>query len=240
MDIFVGTSGWFYPWNEEGTLDWYISNSGLNAVELNSSFYRFPFPNMVRSWARKGEGLRWSIKVNRLITHTFRFSNRAFELWKKFHNLFTPLDQSIDFYLFQLSPSTSPKEISLIEDFIEKTELRERFALEARNIEWYDERWVDWASNLGITLVSVDSPEFPLHIYNTSGSVYLRMHGRTEWYNHLYSDEELKEVMVKVLNSKPEKAYIFFNNNHGMLINSRRMLSMFEELKINYSCCNNS
>lgn len=204
----------------------------MNAVELNSSFYRFPFTSMVKSWARKGEGLRWAIKVNRLITHTFRFSDRAFELWRKFHNLFTPLDHYIDFYLFQLSPSTTPKAINLIEDFVKKTRLQERFALEARNIEWYDGEWVDWASSIGITLVSVDSPEFPLDIYNTSGSVYLRMHGRTEWYNYLYSDEELKKVMEKIFNSKPEKTYIFFNNNHGMLINSRRMLSIFEELKL--------
>jgi uncharacterized protein YecE (DUF72 family) len=55
------------------------------------------------------------------------------------------------------------------------------------------------------------------------------MHGRTEWYAHLYSNEELKEVVKKILNAKPKKAYVFFNNDHAMLVNSRRMLSMFEE-----------
>ncbi|MEM2358961.1 MAG: DUF72 domain-containing protein, partial [Nitrososphaerota archaeon] len=35
---FVRTSGWLYDWNSGGTLDWYLANSGLNAVELNASF----------------------------------------------------------------------------------------------------------------------------------------------------------------------------------------------------------
>ncbi|MEM4399353.1 MAG: DUF72 domain-containing protein [Candidatus Nitrosocaldus sp.] len=72
MESFIGTSGWFYPWNPDGSLDWFVRFSGLNAVELNMSFYRFPSPNMVRSWAAKGKALRWAIKVNRLITHTYR------------------------------------------------------------------------------------------------------------------------------------------------------------------------
>lgn len=120
MEFFVGTSGWYYSWNEDRNLDWFVSNSGLSAVELNMSFYRFPFPNMVKSWAKKGESLRWSIKVNRLITHRLKFSDRAFQSWKKFRNLLMPLEPNIDFYLFQLPPFTTPKFSSLIEDFIKK------------------------------------------------------------------------------------------------------------------------
>ena len=231
MKLFVGTSGWYYSWNEDRNFDWFVANSGLNAVELNASFYRFPFPNMVKSWARKGKGLRWAIKVNRLITHRLKFSQSAYQSWKKFENLFKPLEPNIDFYLFQLPPSMTPKSASLIESFIKKTELNERFALEVRNLKWFDKRWIDWASDLGITWVSVDSPDFPLDVFNTSGLIYERMHGRTVWYAHLYSDEELKEVAEKILNAKPEKAYVFFNNDHAMLVNSRRMLNMFKELR---------
>ncbi len=108
MEIFVGTSGWSYDWNIDGTLSWYVKNSGLNCIELNASFYRFPFPNQVKSWTLKGRDLRWIIKVNQLITHKFKFNDKAFSLWKKFENLFKPMDDTIDFYLFQLPPSLSP------------------------------------------------------------------------------------------------------------------------------------
>jgi uncharacterized protein YecE (DUF72 family) len=55
------------------------------------------------------------------------------------------------------------------------------------------------------------------------------MHGRTAWYSHYYLDEELEEVADKIIKAKPAKAYIFFNNNHAMLENSRKMLKILEE-----------
>jgi uncharacterized protein YecE (DUF72 family) len=58
MKCFVGTSGWFYSWNPEGSFDWFVTNSGLNAVELNMSFYRYGYPNMVRGWALEVRELR--------------------------------------------------------------------------------------------------------------------------------------------------------------------------------------
>ncbi len=228
MDFFVGTSGWYYPWNEKRSLDWFIAKSGLDAVELNASFYRFPFSNMVKSWARKGGELRWAIKVNHLITHTFKFSDNALNTWQKFRDLFAPLDANVDFYLFQLPPRTIPESADSIKNFVEKTDLGGRFALEARNLKWFDETWISWASKLGITWVSVDSPEFPLNVFNTNGLVYERMHGRTGWYSHFHSDEELEEVAEKIVKAKPEKAYVFFNNDSAMLENSRKMLNIFK------------
>ncbi len=53
MKFYVGTSGWAYKWNKGGNLEWYLENSGLNAVELNASFYRFPFPNQIKGWVKK-------------------------------------------------------------------------------------------------------------------------------------------------------------------------------------------
>jgi uncharacterized protein YecE (DUF72 family) len=230
LEFYVGTSGWFYSWNEKRNLEWYVTNAGLNAVELNASFYRFPFPSMVKSWSTKGQGLRWSIKVNRFVTHTFKFGERAFQSWEKFRNLFAPLEANIDFFLFQAPPSLTPKSASRIEKFFEETELGKRFALEVRNSKWFNDEYVKWAAKLGITWVSVDSPDFPLDVFNTSGVVYVRMHGRTAWYAHLYSVEELKEVAERILRAKPEKAYVFFNNDHAMLENARKMLSILKDL----------
>jgi uncharacterized protein YecE (DUF72 family) len=112
MDCFVDTSGWFYSWNPEGSFDWFVTHSGLNAVELNMSFYRYPHPNMVRGWALKGRGLRWSIKVHRLITHTFKLNEKAYIRWERFSKLFASLEPYID--LFQLPLILTPKSIQAI------------------------------------------------------------------------------------------------------------------------------
>lgn len=226
MAVYVGTSGWFYSWNKERSLDWFVKNSGLNAIELNASFYRFPFPNQIKSWAAKGKVLRWSVKVNRLITHVFKFSERSLETWKKFEKLFEPLRRNIDFYLFQLPPSLTPQSAEKIEKFFRKTKLKEKFALECRNENWFSDEWVKWAKKLGITLVSIDAPDFGTKIFNTNGIVYMRMHGRTAWYSHNYSQGELKEIAEKILEQGPRKVYAFFNNNHNMLNNAMSMLKI--------------
>ncbi len=138
----------------------------------------------------------------------------------------TPLEPSIDFYLFQLPPSMTPRSLQTLENFITKTDLGNRFALEVRNMKWFDKAYIQWASKLNTTWVSVDSPDFPLDIYNTNGIVYERMHGRTAWYSHYYTDQELKDVANRIRKANPEKVYVFFNNNHAMLENARRMLQI--------------
>jgi len=62
QEVRVGTSGWYYDWNPDLSLDWYVQNSGLNAIELNASFYRFPYKNQITSWARNGRSLSWAVK----------------------------------------------------------------------------------------------------------------------------------------------------------------------------------
>jgi len=229
LEVYVGTSGWLYSWNKGGSLDWYVKYSGLNAVELNASFYRFPSSNAVKSWEVKGSGLRWAIKVNRLVTHTFKFNENAFSRWKTFRRLFEPMENIVDFYLFQIPPSIKSSFIPKIESFISKVDLGERFALEPRNMTWFNNSAVvEWASKVGLTLVSVDSPDFPLEIFNTNGIVYVRMHGRTFWYSHCYTISELTEVKEKILETEPKKVYIFFNNDTDMLHNAQEMLALFK------------
>jgi len=227
MKAFIGTSGWSYSWNPGG-FDWYAENSRLNAVELNSSFYRFPFPSWVKHWAKAGKKISWAVKTTQWITHRKKF-NECKELWEKFHSLFKPLEENIDFYLFQLPPSTTPSIAEKIQAFYEETKLGSRFALEPRNEEWFESKWVKWAENLGITWVSIDAPVLPRGVFKTTSSVYVRMHGRTEWYSHNYSERELKQVACKIKKAKPKKAFIFFNNNHAMLENARLMKKILKE-----------
>ena len=227
MKVYVGTSGWSYSWNPDH-FQWYAENSKLNAVELNSSFYRFPFPTYIKSWLKRGKSFRWSIKVNKLITHQYKFNTRALAQWKNFQKLFEPMDKLIDFYLFQAPPSFTSENVNTLKRFILKTNLKERFAFEPRNDSWFDEKFYKIARKLKITWVSMDSPSFPRDIINTNGTVYLRMHGRTSWYSHDYSTKELKEIAKKIKQTKPKKVYIFFNNDHAMLSNAQKMMKILK------------
>ncbi|MBU5575456.1 MAG: DUF72 domain-containing protein [Candidatus Aenigmarchaeota archaeon] len=223
MKIFIGTSGWAYSWNLGGNLSWYVNNSKLNAIELNASFYRFPFPNQIKSWSKIGKILHWCIKVNRFITHVYKFNEKAINVWNKFQKIFEPLENHIDFYLFQLPPSFSEKQKNKISKFLNKIKLEQKIALEARNTEWWNKDVYDWAKTNNICFVSVSAPKLPDEIIKTSDSVYLRLHGKESWYSYCYTKEELKEISRKIKAIKPKRAYIFFNNDHDMLENARLM-----------------
>ncbi|MDT8357770.1 MAG: DUF72 domain-containing protein [Methanomicrobiaceae archaeon] len=128
VKAFIGTSGWYYDWNKDKSLDWFIAHSGLDAVELNMSFYRFPSSDQVRSWAEKAETLHWAIKVHRAITHSHKLNEEGFRTWERFSDAFDPLDPQVDFYLFQMPPKFS--NFNRMAEFAEATGLGERFALE--------------------------------------------------------------------------------------------------------------
>jgi len=229
LEAYVGTSGWLYDWNAEGTFDWYLRSSGLNAVELNASFYKFPFPSQVASWAKKGRKLRWAVKVSRLITHVKRLKEDSLLTWAKFKRLFDPMDDLVDFYLFQLPPNfkKTEKSVRRLRLYAEETGLGPRLAVEFRDGSWFNEEAVELCEELGITVVSIDAP-IGTWIVRSGEALYLRMHGRGVWYAYDYSYEELEEIASRVLALRPGKVYVFFNNDHWMLDNARTMLGLLK------------
>jgi uncharacterized protein YecE (DUF72 family) len=215
VDIYVGTSGWYYSWNKGRSLDWYVRNTPFRAVELNSSFYRYPKREQVEAW--KKYDLKWAIKVNRRITHVSRLS--SVDAWEEFKKTVETLNPA--FYLFQLPPSfkRTSENLRRVEEFSQL--LGERAVFEFRDREWYKE-----PPKLNSIISSVDSP---LGTFIVPGEViYLRMHGRKRWYFYQYSREELTEIAESVMRSRPNSVFVFFNNDLWMLENGITMLELLK------------
>ncbi|MCM8818142.1 MAG: DUF72 domain-containing protein [Candidatus Omnitrophica bacterium] len=227
MKIYVGTSGWLYSWNEGQNFEWYIKNSQLNSVELNASFYRFPFQNQIKGWAEKGKNIVFSVKVHRKITHLLKLSDESKDVWNNFKSLFLPLENRIKFYLFQMPPSFSVEYLDRVKNFFK--DLKEKkIAIEFRHKSWFSDEIVKKVENLGIVFVSVDSPEIKSFIVKTCDTIYLRFHGRTNWYSHNYTDKELKEIIDKIKKLRPKFVYAYFNNDHNMLLNAQNFYWQLE------------
>jgi len=224
MEVHVGTSGWAYAWNRGRSLAWFVEHSGLDAIELNASFYGFPSEKSVRSWAAAGSGLRWSVKVNRSITHRHRFNEKAIPVWERFLERFLPLDEIVDFYLFQAPPVFA--NIDRIIAFLEAIDLEARCAVEVRSPAVLGDDEACRRLQEAAVLVSVDSPDFRERIF-PGDAVYLRMHGREGWYRHDYTGSELVAIRDRITGIGPQQAYVFFNNDHTMLENARSMTCLF-------------
>ncbi len=232
MDIFVGTSGWSNPiWNPNG-LSWYQKESGLNAIELNMSFFQLPTKMQIADWADEGGQLAWTVKINRSVTHLFRFNDIAKDHFLRLRDLFLPLDQKISYYVFQLPPNAHPSMRDDIEAFLLDTGLKSRIALEWRNQKWFLPEHLAWAKNLGITIVSADSPSVPRDIMATSKTVYLRLHGRSDWFLHHYSRKELGHIAQQIRATQCSRVFAFLDNEGSQLKNARALLSILRDREV--------
>jgi uncharacterized protein YecE (DUF72 family) len=58
----------------------------------------------------------------------------------------------------------------------------------------------------------------------------MRMHGRDGWYSYNYTQDEIRETGGKIDKFRPEKVYLYFNNDHNMLENARTALKAWSHL----------
>jgi uncharacterized protein YecE (DUF72 family) len=223
--IGIGTSGYTYSWNEAKPtpFKWYI-NQGFNSVEINASFYRFPTQSWIKTWLTAPEDFSFSIKVHRSITHYTKLKNRSLELWNRFRQPLESLEKKINFWLFQMPSNYKYKQENLeaITAFFEKTNLRNKAVIEFRDSSWW--KATKEISNIGIVFCSVNAPYLPHSLISTNGAVYLRLHGSKEWYNYIYSEKELDNILSRIKKLKADKKMIYLNNDHGMLQNGLYLL----------------
>ncbi len=227
MTIFrIGTSGYNYFWNEgkPSQFKWYL-NQGFNTVEINATFYSFPYKSWIKSWASAPDYFDFSIKVNRVITHYAKLSEKAIDTFKKFSALFKEMEEKIAFWLFQMPPTFefSEENLSRIKNFF--SNIHQNSVIEFRDPSWWRNEVYEVLKDLDVIFCSVDAPELPRDILETNGKIYLRLHGREDWYNYEYSTKELDEMIDTISKMKASSCYIYLNNNHGMLPNGRYLLN---------------
>jgi uncharacterized protein YecE (DUF72 family) len=228
--IRIGTSGYSYSWNKAkpNAFEWYISQ-GFNSVEINYSFYRFPPVTSIKFWQIKApRDFTFSIKVHRSITHYNRLKQpRSNELWDQFSKIFEPLQDKIDFWLFQMPANFKfkPENLERVRSFFNSDDImhqvvtRKKAVIEFRDSSWWSEPALKEIERVGVVFCSVDAPRLPNEIITISDVVYVRLHGTKTWYNYLYPEERLKEIVSDMITIGEQKKAIYLNNDHGMLTN---------------------
>lgn len=236
--IRIGTSGYTYSWNKAkpNAFEWYISQ-GFNSVEINYSFYRFPQVTSIKIWQSKApKDFTFSIKVHRSITHYNRLKKpRSIQLWDEFSKILEPLENKIDFWLFQMPANFKfkPENLKRVNSFFNSESImdqivsREKAVIEFRDSSWWNESALKEIEKAGIVFCSVDAPNLPNEIITTSDAIYLRLHGTKTWYNYLYPEERLKEIVSDIIAMRAQKKAIYLNNDHGMLPNGLFLMKSF-------------
>jgi uncharacterized protein YecE (DUF72 family) len=230
LKIRIGTSGYTYSWNKAkpSPFEWYV-NQGFNSIEINYSFYRFPMLSSIKMWQSNApQDFTFSIKVHRSITHYNKLKQpRSTELWVRFLEIFEPIEDRIDFWLFQMPANFKfkPENLERVKSFfnseniIQRIVTRKKAVIEFRDSSWWDESALKEIEKAGIAFCSVDAPALPNKIIASNGTVYLRLHGSKTWYAYVYPEERLKQIVSDITAVRAQKKAIYLNNDHGMLKN---------------------
>ncbi len=240
--INVGCSGWFY-WHWRGafypetlpTSSWFPHYAKtLKTVELNAPFYSWPTVNAVRAWARQaGRGkFVYTVKVCELITHVKKF--RATKtLVQDFGFIADLLGPRMGCFVFQLPPSYQYSAARL-KSILSQLDPGRRNVVEFRHPSWWQPKVYAAFKKAGAIFCSSSAPRLPDELIATTDEVYIRFHGKTQWYRHDYTREELAVWVRRIQESGVRRVWAYFNNDRDAFAikNAREFLRQLRKLKL--------
>ena len=221
MKVHIGCSGYnykewrgpFYPQKmvQRKWLEYY--SSIFDTVEINNTFYRFPREKGLLAWKDTVEkDFQFTLKGHRYITHRKKLKEVAQSV-EDFEALAKLLKKNLGCILWQLPPNLHRNDEKL-EEFCRTLDPSFKNVLEFRHESWYDKEVYAILKEHDIIFSAISSPEFTDELIVTNKIGYLRFHGTSkDWYDHLYSEDELKEWHKKISDSGLKEIYIYFNND---------------------------
>ena len=233
MQLHIGCSGWFYwHWRDRfypagmPTQQWFKHySSHFNTVELNAPFYAWPTVATVRTWLNQsvGKNFVYTVKVCELITHVKRFVGTK-RLVEDFGYIADLLGDRFGCFLFQLPPSFHFTNARL-KHIVNQLDPARKNVVEFRHRTWWNDEVFAAFHKAGIIFCSTSGPRLPDELIKTADDVYIRFHGKTRWYRHDYSKEELAIWTQRIRASRARHVWAYFNNDReGYALNNAREL----------------
>lgn len=237
--LYVGISGWsydnwvgdFYPkgTGKSDMLEYYVKQ--FNSAEINATFYRLPFENMVKGWRSKATGdFSYSVKGGRQITHYNKLEDVE-EYLSKFLERIGQMGEALGTIFWQFPPGFK-KDLPRLQHFLELLSSDCRYAFEFRHVSWLDDEVYELLHENNSAIVWQSSGKMPDDCTPTTDFIYIRFHGLPGGYKYSYTREDLKpwaEIVQQHLDEGRE-ARLYFNNTSGNAPESARMM---EELLSN-------
>lgn len=234
-----GTSGWYYEdWigefypEEISKREWLgFYSKDFDTVEVNASFYRVPFENMVKGWRdRTPDDFIFSFKGNRLITHRKRLKDVGEDI-VRFMDRVSMVGDKLGPILWQFPPGLKRND-ELLEGFISQFPSENQYVIEFRNKSWFDKEVYSLLEEYRVSLCVISGPRLPEIMEITADFSYIRWHGKEHWFNWDYSEEELRVWADRIKEMDVKDLYGYFNNDVGgfAVKNCRRLREILLEM----------
>jgi uncharacterized protein YecE (DUF72 family) len=214
MRLLAGASGYsfkewkgiFYPADMQpaGMLAWYAAR--LPTVEMNSTFYRMPKPEVLRNWASATpDGFRFAVKASRRITHLARLkADSAGESVDFLYRALAALGEKRGPVLFQLPPFLK-RDVSRLRDFLARLPDPRDAAFEFRDPSWFADPVYELLSRFGAALcLSEREDALPPPLVETAEWGYIRL--RLE----AYTPADLQKWAERLAATRWREAFVYF------------------------------
>ena len=219
--IHLGTSGWYYDdWTEafyptdikKGEwLPYYAKK--FDTVEVNASFYRLPFKNMVKGWRNKTpDDFLLTFKGSRVVTHRKKLNDVKEYLNRFFDRI--KLAEKIGVVLWQLPPNLK-KDLNRLEQFLTLLDSDLKQCVEFRHESWFDDETYDLLGKYNVAFCIISAPKLPTPVEVTADFAYIRWHGVNDWYKHDYSKKELSKWADTIKDLDVDDIFGYFNNDYN-------------------------
>jgi uncharacterized protein YecE (DUF72 family) len=220
----IGTAGWTIPsayakqFGGTGTqLLRYASQ--LNAVEINSSFYRSHRRQTYERWAGSvPEGFRFAVKIPKEITHECALVESDEHL-DRFAAEVAGLGATLGVLLVQLPPSLAfdaAIAIRFFENLRTRFERRVGVACEPRHRSWCSQEADTMLSNLEVARVAADPPRCGADSEpgGWQGLEYHRLHGSPQIYYSNYDERALARTdrVLEASRARGAATWCIFDN----------------------------
>ena len=202
MALYIGTAGWTIPSRYGGDfplggthLERYAER--LDAVEINSSFYRGHKPATYERWAASvPAGFRFAVKMPKAISHEHKLAG-CDALVAQFGEEVAGLGTKLGVVLVQLPPSFA-HDAALTERFVValRRHIEAPVALEPRHASWFTPEADGRLKALQVARVAADPAVVPGadRPGGWDGLVYRRLHGSPRIYYSAYAAETLGAI----------------------------------------------
>jgi uncharacterized protein YecE (DUF72 family) len=246
--LYIGTAGWAYPhWNgvvypkrpAPGAHPLELVSKHLDAVEINSSFYQFPKPELVKLWVKKVADhpkFLFTAKLHQRFTHNRILDDAEIQAFKE--GLW-PLLKAGRLGALLMQFPWSFRFTAENQDFLIR--VRRAFhefplVAEMRHSSWMAEEAVGTFLDYRIGFCNIDQPEYtramPPTSLLTSDVGYVRLHGRNpanalgaathdktamrlRQHDYLYTEAELEAWAKRIEHVQrfAERTFVVFNND---------------------------
>lgn len=259
-NIWIGPAGWsyadwkglVYPSSPSSGHELELIAQYFDTVEINTSFYRPPRPEITKVWLRKSAAnprFRFTAKLYRRFTHE-RDASAAEE--NEFKDGIAPLMQAGKFgallvqfpWSFKNAPENRQYLAGLLLRFHEYP-----LVVEIRHASWNRPDVLAFLREYGAGFCNLDQPVIGRSLAPTENVTapigYVRLHGRNyeSWfadsggvdlrYDYLYSREELQEWKRRIesIAARSEATYVILNNHYQgkSVVNALQLRSMTQE-----------